>query len=82
MSEQSQCWTGASASGCGATGTPPQYPAGRATSLERGHWSFDQAAYRRERYLLLLSPALYGAMAMVAALFMCAALLLVAAGAN
>ena len=73
----------APASGCGATSTPPHAPAGRANLiLERGHWAFDPAAYRRERLALIAAPAAYGAAACAFVTFAGFVMLLVAAGAR
>lgn len=65
----------------GATGTSPQYPASRATHcLDRRHWSFDPAGYRRRHLALILAPSAYCAATCVVAAFVGCVLLLVAAG--
>lgn len=74
----------APASECGAIGDLPHSPpAGRANlSRERGHWSFDQAAYSRDVLALAYRPSTISAMLLSATAFCAIVMVAVALGAR
>ena len=73
----------APASGCGATGNFPHSNAGRADpSLERGHWAFDQDAYRRDMLARAYDPRSISAVLVILTAFCAVLMVAIALGAN